>query len=96
MHDVSDPRRYDAERLDAMTYLLDRDAEELRHDRQRMERLARIGAVSAARIGQPRRARALAWTALRARPTNPRNVARMAMTAVPFLGRRRWSRTEEM
>ena len=52
VHEVSDPRRYDAARLDAMSYLLDRDADELRHDRERMERLARIGAVSAARIGQ--------------------------------------------
>jgi len=95
VHEVSDPRRYDADRVDAMSYLLDRDETALRHDRERKERLARIGAVSAARIGQPRRARALAWTALRARPMNPRNWARVAMTAVPAVGRRRWPHTED-
>jgi glycosyltransferase involved in cell wall biosynthesis len=94
VHEVSDPRRYDADRLHAMSYLLDRDATALRRDRERMERLASIGAVSAARLGQPQRARTLAWTAARARPTNPRNWARLALTAVPFLGRRRWPHTE--
>ena len=55
VHEVSDPRRYDADRLDAMSYLLDRTPTVLRRDRERMERLASIGAVSAVRIGQPQR-----------------------------------------
>lgn len=92
VHVVSQPRRYDADRLEAMSYLLDRDADALRRNRKRRERLARIGAVNAARTGRWKQGRALAWTAVRARPANPRNWVRLAMIAMPALGRRRWSR----
>jgi glycosyltransferase involved in cell wall biosynthesis len=91
VHDVSDPRRYDRAKVDAMTYLLTRDADELRRDRRKRARLARVGAVSAARIGEHRTARRLAVTAARAEPLQVRNWLRVAMTVVPAAGRRRWN-----
>jgi glycosyltransferase involved in cell wall biosynthesis len=90
VHQAGNRRRYDAQRLAAMTHLLERDAEALRHDPGKREQLARIGAVCAVRTGEFGRARALAWTAVRARPVNPRNWLRLMMVIVPPLGRRRW------
>ena len=55
VHDISDPRRYDERKVEAMSHLLERDAEVLRQDRERRELLASIGAVSAMRSGQPAR-----------------------------------------
>ncbi len=88
--DVSDPRRYDAPRVDAMIHLLARDREELARDATRRERYARIGAVSAVRSRRWRDARRLALTALRAGPTSARNWTRLALVLVPPLARRRW------
>ncbi len=94
VHDISDPRRYDAQKVDAMIYLLNRDERPLSRDPERKARLARVGSVSAVRTGQSKRARWLAWTAVRARPGVPRNWARLLMTVFPVVGRRRWPRIQ--
>ena len=89
VHDVSDPRRYDAHRAAAMIHLLGRE-DDLRHDRGRRERLASIGAVCSMRIGDVATARRLAWVALQAGPAKPRNWIRVALSLAPWIARRRW------
>lgn len=90
INDVSDPRRYDNKRVDAMIHLLERDAELLQGNPIHRARLAANGAVSAVRVGRSNDARHLAWVAVRARPTGLRNWTRLALVLVGPLGRRRW------
>lgn len=88
VHDITDPRRYDERRADAMHHLLRRDADVA--DRTTLARYARVGAVAAARCGRVGDARRMALLALRQRPWSPRDWARLVLIGVAPLRRRRW------
>ena len=91
VHDVTDPRRYDAKRFRAMEHLLQRDADLLDDDRSRKARLAGIGAVCAVRVGQPSAARRHAFVAVRAEPKRSRHWVRLSLMLNSSVARRRWS-----
>jgi glycosyltransferase involved in cell wall biosynthesis len=79
----SDRAKYDENRVEANEYLLRRDFDELRHDPHRRARLAAIGSMSAARLGQRGRALRLAVVAIRAEPTQRRHWLRLALLLAP-------------
>lgn len=100
MHDVTIEKRftkphahYDRYRLEAMEYLLERDAEHHKQQPDRKARYLSIAAVNAARCGEWSRARSHAWRAMRAKPSEPRSYARLVLVLIPPLARRVWSTT---
>jgi glycosyltransferase involved in cell wall biosynthesis len=85
---------YDLHRLEAMEYLLDRDAADLCRDRERRSTTHAIAAVNAARCEQWARARRHAWRSFTAQPLDVRAFSRVLGTCAPPLGRRLWSADE--
>lgn len=84
-------RAYDRRRFESAAHLLHRDEEELQSNPRRRARLHGIASVNAARCGMWSTARRHAVSAIYAQPGRPNHYARLLMTLVPSLARRRWS-----
>jgi glycosyltransferase involved in cell wall biosynthesis len=94
-HTVGTPsslRAEDEKVLQGASYLLEHYRDRFGSDRRWTASHAATAGVRAARLGRVAEARRFFGQACRARPGNPRNWLRLAITTVPPLARRAWAR----
>lgn len=75
---------------DGALLVLDRHGDRLRRSPVLYADFLAVAAVQGARMGRFAEARHLLWRAVRARPTDPKHWARLALAAAPPAGRRVW------